>query len=78
MLLGRALPGGSAPAASPADLPAAAVICRCNNVTKGRLVEAWKAGATDTPALARATRATTGCGGCADAVGGIATWLAAQ
>ncbi|HET6703977.1 FAD-dependent oxidoreductase [Amycolatopsis sp.] len=78
VLLGRALPSGSTPAASPADLPAAAVICRCNNVTKGRLIEAWKAGATDTPALARATRATTGCGGCTDAVGGIANWLAAQ
>ncbi|RSM37377.1 NAD(P)/FAD-dependent oxidoreductase [Amycolatopsis balhimycina DSM 5908] len=78
VLLGRALPTGSTPAASPADLPAAAVICRCNNVTKGRLIEAWKAGATDTPALARATRATTGCGGCTDTVGGIANWLAAQ
>ncbi|MEQ0563702.1 FAD-dependent oxidoreductase [Amycolatopsis sp. NEAU-NG30] len=78
VLLGRALPSGSTPAASPADLPAAAVICRCNNVTKGRLIEAWKAGATDTPALARATRATTGCGGCSDTVGGIANWLAAQ
>jgi assimilatory nitrate reductase electron transfer subunit len=78
VLLGRALPTGSTPAASPADLPAAAVICRCNNVTKARLIEAWKAGATDTPALARATRATTGCGGCADTVGGIAGWLAAQ
>jgi assimilatory nitrate reductase electron transfer subunit len=78
VLLGRALPSGSTPAASPADLPATAVICRCNNVTKGRLIEAWKAGATDTPALARATRATTGCGGCTDTVGGIANWLAAQ
>lgn len=78
VLLGRALPSGTAAAASPADLPAAAVICRCNNVTKGRLIEAWKAGATDTPALARATRATTGCGGCTDTVGGIANWLAAQ
>src|SRR5437764_8336073 len=78
VLLGRALPAGSTPAASPADLPAAAVICRCNNVTKARLIEAWKAGATDTPALARATRATTGCGGCTDTVSAVADWLAAQ
>jgi assimilatory nitrate reductase electron transfer subunit len=78
VLLGRALPTGTTPAASPADLPATSVICRCNNVTKARLIEAWKAGATDTPALARATRATTGCGGCADTVGAVANWLAAQ
>ncbi|WP_410623077.1 FAD-dependent oxidoreductase [Amycolatopsis sp. cmx-8-4] len=78
VLLGRALPPGTAQAAGPAELPAAAVICRCNNVTKARLIEAWKAGATETPALARATRATTGCGGCADTVGAVANWLAAQ
>ncbi|MFE0028248.1 FAD-dependent oxidoreductase [Amycolatopsis sp. NPDC059021] len=78
VLLGRSLPPGSTAAASPADLPASTVICRCNAVTKGRLVEAWKAGAADTPALARATRATTGCGSCKAAVGGIADWLAAQ
>ncbi|AXB47171.1 FAD-dependent oxidoreductase [Amycolatopsis albispora] len=79
LLLGRALPGpGEAPASSvsPANLPASAVVCRCNSVTKGRLVEQWRAGATDVPALAAATRATTGCGGCADAVRGIAGWLA--
>lgn len=78
VLLGRALPNGSTPAAGPVDLPASAVICRCNNVTKGRLIDAWKAGATDTPALARATRATTGCGGCKDTVDAVAGWLAAQ
>ncbi|MFJ1761718.1 FAD-dependent oxidoreductase [Amycolatopsis sp. NPDC088138] len=78
VLLGRALPTGAVQAAGPADLPATAVICRCNTVTKARLVEAWKAGATDTPALARATRATTGCGGCTDTVGAVANWLAAQ
>lgn len=78
VLLGRALPAGAPSAASPGDLPASAVICRCNAVTKGRLVEAWRAGATDVPALAGATRATTGCGGCRDAVSGIAKWLAAQ
>ncbi len=78
VLLGRALPAGAPSASSPADLPASAVICRCNAVTKGRLVEAWRAGATDVPALAGATRATTGCGGCKDVVGGVAQWLAAQ
>ncbi|WP_116045202.1 FAD-dependent oxidoreductase [Amycolatopsis palatopharyngis] len=76
LLMGRGTPGGSAPvAASPADLPASAVVCRCNTVSKGKLVEAWRSGATTVPELARATRATTGCGSCADAVCGIADWL---
>lgn len=78
LLLGRALPPGGPAAAGPADLPDAAVVCRCNNVTRGRLVAAWRAGAADAPALARATRATTGCGSCRDTVGAMADWLAAQ
>ncbi|MEU4672150.1 FAD-dependent oxidoreductase [Amycolatopsis sp. NPDC023774] len=78
VLLGRALPAGTPAAASPADLPASALICRCNAVTKGRLVDAWRGGATDVAALARTTRATTGCGGCHDTVSAVAGWLAAQ
>ncbi|MDT7727545.1 MAG: assimilatory nitrate reductase electron transfer subunit [Actinomycetota bacterium] len=78
LLLGRALPAGAPTASSPADLPGTALVCRCNSVSKSRLVEAWKGGATDVPELALATRATTGCGGCADAVRGIADWLGAQ
>ncbi|MFB9908582.1 FAD-dependent oxidoreductase [Allokutzneria oryzae] len=76
LLLGRALP--SAVPAGPADLPASAVICRCNTVSKGQLVTAWRAGARSAGALADATRATTGCGGCRDAVCGLVDWLAAQ
>ncbi len=76
LLLGRALPAAGAVAHSPADLPATSVVCRCNTVTKGQLVTAWRAGAVQLPELAEATRATTGCGGCADAVRGIADWLA--
>jgi assimilatory nitrate reductase electron transfer subunit len=81
LLLGRALPevgaDGAAvgPATSPAHLPATAVICRCNTVSKGRLVAAWRAGATSPAALAMATRAGTGCGGCQQAVAGICDWL---
>jgi assimilatory nitrate reductase electron transfer subunit len=78
LLLGRALPAGAPTASSAADLPGTALVCRCNSVSKSRLVEAWKGGATDVPELALATRATTGCGGCADAVRGIADWLSAQ
>ncbi len=52
-----------------------AVICRCNSVTKAHLTGAWRAGARSVGALATATRATTGCGGCSSAVEGICDWL---
>jgi assimilatory nitrate reductase electron transfer subunit len=60
---------------SPAQLPDRAVVCKCNTVTKGQLTAAWGGGARSAAALAEATRATTGCGGCTDAVCGIAAWL---
>jgi assimilatory nitrate reductase electron transfer subunit len=72
LLLGRT---ASPAATSPADLPAAATVCRCNTVSKRQLVAAWRAGARSAADLASATRATTGCGGCRDAVRGIADWL---
>jgi assimilatory nitrate reductase electron transfer subunit len=75
LLFGRALPGAPE-TADPGRLPAAAVVCRCNTVTKGALVAAWRDGATDVPALSRATRAGTGCGSCGDTVRGICAWLA--
>ncbi|MFT7840815.1 FAD-dependent oxidoreductase [Saccharothrix sp. BKS2] len=78
LLLGRALPTAGGGEASPADLPASAVVCRCNTVSKGQLVGAWRAGATTVSALAEVTRAGTGCGGCKDAVCGIVDWLAAS
>ena len=73
LLLGRAL--GPDVASSPADLPASAVVCRCNTVSKGQLVTAWRGGATTVSALATETRATTGCGSCEDAVCGLLDWL---
>lgn len=75
LLLGRALPGAPE-TADPGRLPASAVVCRCNTVTKGALVSAWRGGATGVAALSRATRAGTGCGSCVDTVQGICTWLA--
>jgi assimilatory nitrate reductase electron transfer subunit len=75
LLLGRALPSAAAAAASPADLPASSVVCRCNTVTKGQLVTAFKAGNRTVSALASATRASTGCGSCRETVCGIAEWL---
>lgn len=68
----------AAGAASPALLPDSARVCRCNNVTKGRIRDCWEAGARDTEAVVAATAATTGCGGCRDAVDGIVGWLREQ
>ena len=62
-------------AVTPALMPAAATICRCNNVTKGEIQSCWLDGARDVRAVAEATRATTGCGTCSDAVEGIVQWL---
>jgi assimilatory nitrate reductase electron transfer subunit len=78
LLLGRALPPGASVAHSPADLPAATTVCRCNTVSKSQLVKAWRSGARGVSGLATATRATTGCGGCRDTVSAIADWLASS
>ena len=59
-------------------MPDAAKVCQCNNVTKGRIRACWEAGARDVAAVAAATRATTGCGSCRDAVEGIVGWLCEQ
>ena len=76
VLLGRALPA-NAPAAAPPvqQLADDAVVCRCNTVHKGQLVAAFQGGATDVPAMAAATRATTGCGGCIPQVSAFCDWL---
>ncbi len=75
--LGRSY-GAAAPtrADSPAFLPAQAVVCRCNSVTKATITACWREGARTLPDIVSATRATTGCGGCRDAVTGIVDWLA--
>ncbi|MGW6449934.1 FAD-dependent oxidoreductase [Lentzea sp. NPDC055074] len=74
LLLGRS----TGVVAGPADLAGDAVVCRCNTVSKAALVTAWESGATSVPAMAGATRATTGCGGCKDAVTRISEWLASR
>lgn len=74
LLLGRALPP-EAPGAE--RLPSDATVCRCNSVTKEHLVRAFRAGAVDEAGLAAATRAGTGCGGCAGTVRALATGLRA-
>ncbi|GAB2626292.1 FAD-dependent oxidoreductase [Streptomyces capparidis] len=74
LLLGR----GSEVTESPEKLPERALVCRCNGVTKARVVQAWRSGARDRAALAGATWATTGCGGCAGAVERMCAWLAGR
>ncbi|MFP5336775.1 MAG: FAD-dependent oxidoreductase [Actinomycetes bacterium] len=63
-------------ASSPTTMPDRATVCRCNGVTKGDLVRAWSGGARTVEHAARATRATTGCGSCREAVCGLLEWLA--
>jgi ferredoxin-nitrate reductase len=62
-------PGAPAPAA---ELPDDAVVCSCNAVTAGEIRDAIRArGLTTVAGVAVATRASTGCGGCADEVGAL-------
>ncbi|MFF2652646.1 FAD-dependent oxidoreductase [Streptomyces sp. NPDC058045] len=73
LLLGTA---GGYPAEAPerADL----VVCDCNNVTGSALAHAWHEGARELPALARRTRATTGCGDCTSHVQAVCDRLRAD
>ena len=55
---------GSAPGLSVADLPDSALICSCESISKGGIVDAVHAGCEDLAALKACTKAGTGCGGC--------------
>jgi assimilatory nitrate reductase electron transfer subunit len=74
--LGRAYPSGGT-GDDPVRLADGDVVCRCNSVTKGALVTAWRAGATGVAELATATRATTGCGSCGPTVAALCAGLRA-
>lgn len=76
MLLLRPVQGVATAAPSPTLMPDRTTVCRCNGVTKKDIVACWRAGADTVADVARGTRATTGCGGCADVVGGLLEWLA--
>ncbi|RYE79195.1 MAG: hypothetical protein EOO74_04090, partial [Myxococcales bacterium] len=56
-------------------MPNSTTLCRCNNVSKGDIVQAWEAGCDTHEAIAETTRATTGCGGCTKVVCGVLDWL---
>jgi assimilatory nitrate reductase electron transfer subunit len=76
VLFGRALPEDGGTAGTPATLPDHAIVCRCNMVTKAQLRNAWYDGAASRAALSAATRAATGCGGCASDLDAFAAWIA--
>ncbi len=56
--------GAARPGLGVDALPDAAVLCSCNNVSKGRLCAAIADGAQSIGALKACTRAGTSCGGC--------------
>lgn len=56
---------GGAPTLGADALPDTATICSCHNVTKGAVCCQVDAGITDLGELKGATKAATGCGGCA-------------
>jgi assimilatory nitrate reductase electron transfer subunit len=76
------VPGGAGGAVeetpSPMRMPGSTTVCRCTGVTKKQIVSAWEGGATTADAIAGATRATTGCGGCREVVCGLVDWLNAS
>jgi nitrite reductase (NADH) large subunit len=57
--------GGARKGVGVAALPESAQICSCHNVSKGDICAAVDADAQDMAALKAATKAATGCGGCA-------------
>src|SRR5215813_13474216 len=63
--------GTAAGTADPPALPDQATVCHCNQVSKGTVAACVSAGARSVAEVAAATRATTGCGTCADTVGAL-------
>ncbi|MEL7977089.1 FAD-dependent oxidoreductase [Isoptericola sp. F-RaC21] len=76
LLLTPVMPAAAA-ASSPEHMPDDATVCRCNGVTKHDIAACMADGASTKDDVARATRATTGCGSCTDAVCGLVDWLRA-
>ncbi|WP_134322815.1 FAD-dependent oxidoreductase [Cumulibacter soli] len=75
LLLDRSLLAAPSGEASITKIPDSATLCRCNGVTKGHIIAAYRAGDRSVAEVAARTRATTGCGGCAAAVGDALVWL---
>lgn len=77
-LLLQPVASAASAAADPTHMPDRTTVCRCNGVSKGDIVECFHGGATTVADVAKATRATTGCGGCTQVVCGLVDWLAAS
>ncbi|HEX3829383.1 MAG TPA: FAD-dependent oxidoreductase [Sporichthyaceae bacterium] len=60
--------GDIRPGAGPLRLPDDAIVCQCNRINAAVIRSSAYAGADSAAVVARRTRATTGCGGCAGAV----------
>lgn len=56
---------GAAPVLGTAALPASATVCSCHNVSKGQIVDVVAGGCHTLAEVKDATKASTGCGGCA-------------
>ncbi|WP_156253984.1 FAD-dependent oxidoreductase [Pseudactinotalea terrae] len=78
MLFLRPVVPSPAVAAGPEQMPARATVCTCNSVSKGDIADSFHAGARSVAEVARATRATTGCGSCTARVCGLLDWLGAN
>ncbi len=74
-LMISALPSARTEATGPQAMPGSATVCRCNGVTKKAIVDAHVGGSRTLEAVARTTRAGTGCGGCRDVVCGLLEWM---
>jgi nitrite reductase (NADH) large subunit len=57
---------GDKPGLGPSALPASATICSCHNVTKGDITSAVGGGCCSVADVKATTKASTGCGGCAN------------
>jgi nitrite reductase (NADH) large subunit len=66
-----AMEGSPRKAFGPDALPMTAVICSCNNVTKGDICTAIDGGVKDLPGLKAATKLATSCGGCSALAGSV-------
>lgn len=64
----ESLLGDIRPGAGPLRLPDDAIVCQCNGINAAVIRSSAHAGADSAADVARRTRATTGCGGCAGAV----------
>lgn len=76
LLIDRSLVATPTGGTSINKIPDTATLCRCNGVTKGQVIAAYRSGDRSVDEVAQRTRATTGCGGCTAAVSDALVWLA--